>query len=303
MPSKYRDCSLNRDVFDQKLENSLGSYVYLLVDPNCNKPFYIGKAGGSGQGNDRLLGHFDEARKQDPSGQTNEKIKKIHEIWDRGEEVDWFVIQCEKVNDAGDVALQVEAALIQFYDTFSAGELTNKQKKFQEGRKLLSKLEVFALGAEELKPEKVSEEFLNIPIMLFNISKGYEERGSYEEALVRAWKIGDKYRRLEGAIAVGLVDGISRIALRIKQWMLCEAKTLKHRYEIIPDHTSQNSLKPLETLNFRSVITLQPSVSGFWQNGAAGGPIIFKINDDRKIKFLRGLGEKTEAESHSGTME
>ena len=130
MASKYRDCSLNREEFDSELEANLGAHIYVLIDPCENKPFYIGKAGGVGQGNDRLLDHFDEARKQDPAGQTDEKIKKIHEIWERGKEVDWWVHRFEQSDNAGEVALQVEAALIQFHNRFSPGELTNNQRNF-----------------------------------------------------------------------------------------------------------------------------------------------------------------------------
>jgi len=308
MVSKYRDCSLNRDEFDSKQEERLGAHIYFLVDPRGNKPFYIGKAGGSGQGNNRLLSHFDEARKKDPVGLTDEKIKKIHEIWDREEEVDWCVFRCEKADDAGDAALQVETALIQFHVFFRPGELTNKQEKSQRGMRLLSKSDVLALGAEELEPEQFPEKFLNTPIMLFNISKGYEERGNYKEALVRAWKLDSKYRRLEGAIAIGLVEGISHIAIRIKEWKPWEEEIPNNRYEIIPDDKNPDSLKFLEHKNCYSILKNHKNVWDFWRSGAAGASVIFKIHEDqsnktgakkRYIEFLRGLSKKTEVKKRS----
>ncbi len=303
MAGKFSDCSLNRDEFDSELEANLGAHIYVLVDPCRKKPFYIGKGGGVGQGNDRLLDHFDEARKQDPAGQTDEKIKKIHEIWGRGKEVDWWVQRVKKADNAGEIALQVEAALIQFHNRISPGELTNDQKKFQGIMKLLSKQEVLDLGAKELKREKVPEQFLNIPIMLFNISNGHKERGSYQEALVRAWTISEKYRRLEGAVAIGLVEGISRIAIRVKGWKPWEEEIPNNRYEIIPDDKNPDSLKDLEHKNCYSILKIHENVWKFWRSGAAGASVIFKINKDRKVEFLRGLSKKTEAKKRSAVDE
>jgi len=136
--------------------------------------------------------------------------------------------------------------------------------------------------------------------MLFNISNGYKERGSYEKALVRAWKLHSKFRRLEGAIAIGLEEGISRVVLRIKRWVPCAEAKLENRYEFIPDDKDLEPLKFWETKNYSSILT---SVDGFWKRGAAGGPIIFKTNKDGKVEFLRGLSKKTEEKKRSAVGE
>ena len=65
--------------FDSLVEYNLGSYVYVLVDPKDKIPFYIGKGGASGAGNNRLLHHFEEARESAFSKSNHSKIQKIHE--------------------------------------------------------------------------------------------------------------------------------------------------------------------------------------------------------------------------------
>lgn len=41
--------------FDSLVSEKLGHYVYVLIDPASNQPFYVGKGGGKdGRGNQRL---------------------------------------------------------------------------------------------------------------------------------------------------------------------------------------------------------------------------------------------------------
>ena len=52
-------------MFDQKTITALGFYVYMLIDPRNNKPFYVGK----GKGN-RVFQHVEDA-KNNPSISTD----------------------------------------------------------------------------------------------------------------------------------------------------------------------------------------------------------------------------------------
>jgi hypothetical protein len=78
--------------FDDLVEQKLGSYVYVLLDPRDNKPFYVGKAGGrESRGNRRVLAHFEDARSNKSDIQSR-KINRIREIWSSGREVHWEII-------------------------------------------------------------------------------------------------------------------------------------------------------------------------------------------------------------------
>ena len=77
--------------FDRLVEEKLGSHVYVLTDPTDkttgNQPFYIGKGGGNGKGNNRIVSHFMDARKSFKTGSANPKEQRIHAIWKKGFEV------------------------------------------------------------------------------------------------------------------------------------------------------------------------------------------------------------------------
>lgn len=60
-------------MFDEKTCKQLGYYVYMLIDPNDNKPFYVGK----GQ-NNRVFEHIEYA-KNNP-GISSDKCDKIRKI-------------------------------------------------------------------------------------------------------------------------------------------------------------------------------------------------------------------------------
>ena len=59
--------------FDENTQKSLGYYVYLLVDPNDEKPFYVGK----GQ-NNRVFDHIQDA--MDNPHDNRDKFERIRAI-------------------------------------------------------------------------------------------------------------------------------------------------------------------------------------------------------------------------------
>ena len=65
--------------FDENTKKALESYVYALVDPRTNEPFYIGK----GEGN-RVFSHVNGSEE---SIFVSEKIKQIQDIQTDGFDV------------------------------------------------------------------------------------------------------------------------------------------------------------------------------------------------------------------------
>lgn len=272
--------------FDSLVEHSLGAYVYLLVDPKHNTPFYIGKGGGAGAGNKRLLDHFEEARATAVSHENNSKIQKIHEIWNRGDEVDWFVYQMDKYLQLDQVAEVVESALIDFSNLIHPKMLTN-EKRGKYG-KLKTRSEILAQGAQEFSFDPMSENHTNVTIMLFNIKKGYQRDSDLFGALIRAWSLRPDLRAIENAVAIGLIDGVSHIAKPIMGWQ----KSVRHfgRFEIIADENDEK-YSIFQYKNFKNVID---QVGGFWLRGASGGPVVFQVNAEQELIFLRGKRDDNE---------
>jgi hypothetical protein len=79
-------------------------YVYLLIDPRDNKPFYVGKGRGS-----RVMHHEAEAR----TGKISAKCSRIREIWSNGLLVRR---QYDSEHETEEQALDCEQELIQAHD-------------------------------------------------------------------------------------------------------------------------------------------------------------------------------------------
>ena len=61
-------------MFDEKTQQALGYYVYMLIDPSNNKPFYVGKGK-----NNRVFDHIEYAFKN-PSD-CSDKCWNVPLIW------------------------------------------------------------------------------------------------------------------------------------------------------------------------------------------------------------------------------
>lgn len=263
--------------FNQFLEEQLGQYVYILTDPTeNNRPFYVGKGGGNGAGNRRIIEHFEEARKLSLSEKNNPKVRKIHNIWRQGQHVHWYVLKTLNYCEINTIGEEIEGAIIQFANLVNQKLLVNKNRG--NSCVLMSRFEVMALAAEELSIETFPDILIERPIFLFNIAKGFANTGCHRKALVGDWKINHKHRELPKSIAVGLIDQVSYSSLSIEGWKT--AKT-HGRFAMIPNAT-ENSLV---NKNFRAI--LEP-VLGYWQYGSGGGAIVFKISKDRQLVYLRG---------------
>lgn len=272
--------------FDACQTEILKCYVYGLFDPRDGEPFYIGKAGGKdARGNARVLAHFEEAR---TSKRVSSKVARIREIWDCGEDIVWKILRSGMDTDAE--AFEVEAALI---DTLQACgfELCNKQGGYDSRQVgLLSSEDVKALAAPEFDPEVCCSELKGRPIFVFNIYKAVGRMKAegrlpnYRDATIRAWRVGADTRKLRNAIAIGLVDRISRCAVAIEDWKMCEEYTENARWEIIwselPKQVSDDILN-------KSFVDILDRCSGYMQRG--GFPI-FKLWDEGSgIVYLRGI--------------
>ena len=286
----YNPGSLNEEPnFDSLVEEKLGSHVYVLTDPTDkkkgNQPFYIGKGGGNGKRNNRIVSHFIEARKTFETGSTNAKQQRIHSIWRKGFEVEWFAFKCEETDAVSQVAEIVESSLIQYSNLFSTNALTNKT--IGNSEKFLSRQDALALAAKPVILNDIKEGYVNRPIILLPIAHGFKKRKDYKEALVRAWKVSPANRKLENPVAIGLIDGISYCVLGIKGWSKYYGDIYEeNRYEIIPVS------EPTDVLLYKDFRNILEPVFNYWKRGTGGGGIILKVEQNGRIVFIRGLGKK-----------
>lgn len=273
--------------FDNNINAKLGHYVYGLFDPESGEIFYVGKAGGKeGRGNARVLSHFEEAKDRIFELDNSPKIEKIHEIWARKQEVEWKILRSGLASERE--AFNVEAALI---DTLKVcgHEILNDQGGHHSNRcGLLRSDDVYAWAAQEIDLASIPNEMRERPIFVFNIQNAvkamWKERGQpdYVEATRRAWKVAHKWRRMENAIAIGLVDGISRAAFEVECWKPDDV--LPNLYQMLPRPLPDDLEKVLKEKSFFQV--LEPC-KGYMQFG--GYPIIKFPKDDDSVVFLRGI--------------
>ena len=196
-------------------ESKLGCYVYGIGDPRrANRLFYVGKGGGKkSQGNNRPDAHLNEAfvarKKGYQMGYSDSKLQAINEIWDSGKAPTLCVIRRNLTEEA---AFDVEAAVIDTLGVVYGEKLTNKQGGHQKAdRSIITEDSFEVIFAEPVAP--VSE---IKSVFVFNIRNTVGERSLYD-AVRASWKIG-KSKCVIPAYGVGLVDGISRVVVKIESW-------------------------------------------------------------------------------------
>lgn len=292
----------NHPDFDDHINDRLKNYIYGLFDPETKRPFYIGKGGGTAsKGNQRVLHHFAEARNHTPEdAEESAKIARIREIWTRGQDVEWKILD-HGLDEA--TALAVESALI---GTLSLIEpLTNIQRGHHSGL-LGSPAEVYAWAAKPFDAATCPQALRGRPIFLFNISRSFANNADFnrdeairhhaEDVTRRAWKVSEHWRARRG-IALGLVNGIARSAIRIDGWKPTD-KTRK-KWEIhgpglvTPDcDFTEEEIAALVSRSFRNAVV--DECKGYWQRG---NHIIFEVSKEGMplVNILRGKGVRQPA--------
>jgi hypothetical protein len=265
--------------FDDNTYAKLQCYVYVLRSPNDKRIFYIGKAGGrASQGNRRVLEHFDEAEEwlRARSSEPTEKVRKIAEIWRDEEPVEWFVVRHGLTED---VALDVEAALIDTLGISANRETSNIVRGHgAHDRGLLSAQDVAAIAATPVTPNAYKRVFI------FQIQNAASSADSLKDAVEGNWKVIDAHRRVDDhPVAVGLVNGVSRIALQIAGWREFPPDSGTYRFEGVPAAAG-------DLLNKSFVNIIAPAL-GFLQYG--GGYVIVEFDGKGQFRFVRGHKDKT----------
>ncbi|MDB4243529.1 hypothetical protein N9861_05720 [Gammaproteobacteria bacterium] len=187
-------------MFDPITAQELKFYVYALIDPRTNEPFYIGK----GKDN-RVYEHVKSAIKSD---KASDKLDRIREIRDSGHKVKHIIVRHGLTEDE---SFKIESSLIDFMNYFSSS-LTNEvfgHGTFQFGMKTANEI-IGDYNAEPLKK-------LHHHVIIININKTYERaKGgvSIYAATHESWVISPKrHKQLEYALSEykGIIVGVYKI--------------------------------------------------------------------------------------------
>ena len=172
--------------FSKATIESIGYYVYCLIDSRNKQIFYIGQGCGN-----RVFAHEQEIAEK-------EKNKLIAEIKSSGADVQKFIIRHGLTEIE---AFHLEAALIDIFSSkaWSDRNLLNIMGGYHSldnGMKSISEIEAFYC-VDNITKEEISHNCL-----IVNINKTYETAKDVYEATRKSWKLSDnKIKNIELVIS------------------------------------------------------------------------------------------------------
>lgn len=158
-------------MFDEKSRQALRYYVYMLLDPNNNKPFYVGKGVDN-----RVFNHLSCALTDTDT--SNAKYEKIREIVQSGQTVKHIIVR-HGLSESE--AFQIEASLIDTltYCGLLLSNIVGGHNSIEKG--LMTSEEIVKLyNAQPLTQ-------LGSDCVLININKTYQ-RGNGSNPIYQATK-------------------------------------------------------------------------------------------------------------------
>lgn len=195
-------------MFDTKTIEELKYYVYLLIDPKTDEPFYVGK----GKGN-RVFDHV--ACKLEDGVELNDKYEEIQRILDEGNQVKHLIVRHGLTEKN---SFEIESALIDTFKfipkfrSFVRGNIQGGVNSIEKGLMTTNEI-IRRYDAQPL--EKIGDN-----CVIININKSYE-RGSGENAIYNAtkeiWKI--KEERTENIqLVLSEYRGLIVEVFRVDEW-------------------------------------------------------------------------------------
>jgi hypothetical protein len=192
-------------MFDVNTKENLMHYVYLLIDPENNEPFYVGK----GQ-DDRVFNHINQDIEE---GSENLKYQEIQRI---GTDNVKHIIVRHGLNKS--TALAVEASLIDTFryipsfNRFARGNIQGGYNSIEKG--LMSSNEIISIyNAKLLKT-------IDDNCLIININATYK-KGSGTEAIYIAtketWKMADG-RPAKYKYVLSEYRGLIREVFNVDEW-------------------------------------------------------------------------------------
>jgi len=185
--------------FSQIVSESIGFYVYALIDPRNDEIFYIGKGNGN-----RVFSHIESVNS---SSSSSRKLNRIREILQSNREVKHVLLRHGLTEDE---SFEVESCCI---DLIGLDKLTNEVSGHDsESRGIMTVNEI--VTQYDLQPAIIKE-----PAIIININKKFA-RGMTEEELYQAtkqaWKLGAK--KSKAKLIIASYKGIVREVFEVSLW-------------------------------------------------------------------------------------
>jgi hypothetical protein len=203
------------DSFPPEIHESLGYYVYRLIDPRNGQTFYVGKGRG-----DRIFSHAKQQLSQNTTDQPDDdddeslKLQTIGEIRRAGLEV-LHVIHRHGMDEQ--TSFEVEAALIEAYPVLTnmQGGHGNQERGCAHTDELITKY--------QLEEAPLDDQFIAI-----NINRSIEERMSIYTATNWCWKIAE-WRAVKNTPVVAHTAGIIRGVFEVDYWCRADDPSFQSR--------------------------------------------------------------------------
>lgn len=234
----------NKNRLSQSAKEKLGYYVYLLIDPRNQKPFYVGKGISN-----RIYHHGISALKSKAA--EKEKTKRIIAIKNAGRKVGLEILRHGLTSQE---AFEVESSAI---DLIGKGILTNIQgghDSNDRGKMSVKEVEL------KYKAKKASFEK---PVILININKHYERGMTPEqvyEVTRKHWRINHK-KANKIDVVCGVCRGIIRGVFLSSGWersVDAPKEKDRKRFHFVGKIASDSLCKRY----------FETNVDGYWSRGA-----------------------------------
>jgi hypothetical protein len=190
--------------FPVSVIEKLGYYVYLLIDPETDNVFYVGKGVGN-----RVFAHLNAIS----SPVESDKLDKIRSIQSKGLQVR-HIIHRHGLTEKE--AFEVEASLIDFIGIKNLTNSVQGHHSDNRGRMSISEIIV---QYDALKIE------ITEPVILITVNQLFE-RGISDERLYEItrgnWVVGE--RRNSAKFAFTVYNGIVRQVYEIQRWLPVTAR-------------------------------------------------------------------------------
>lgn len=192
--------------FPKSVIEKLGYYVYLLIDPETNKVFYVGKGTGN-----RIFAHINSAIS---SPLESDKLDKIRLINSKGLHVKHFIVRHGLTEKE---AFEVEAALIDYIDIRDLTNVVAGHHSYDRGLMIITEI-IAQYNAPEIE---IAE-----PVILITVNRLYK-RNMNEDKLYEItrgdWVVGE--RRNKAKFAFSVYNGVVRQVYEIQKWFPIKARS------------------------------------------------------------------------------
>lgn len=224
--------------FPLSVIEKLDYYVYLLIDPENNQVFYVGKGTSN-----RIFAHITAALKDEMPG---DKLDKIRAIRASDLEVK-HIIHRHGLNEKE--AFEVEAALIDF---IGLSGLTNQVQGYNSDDR--GQMTVAEVVSKYQAPAAEIEE----PVILITVNRFYR-RGMSPEMLYEItrgkWVIGTRRNKAQYAFAV--YKGVIREVYEIECWLPAPIEDTEAKRAWIAEHSLDAEVKQKNRWQFEGKVAEQ----------------------------------------------